>query len=158
MVVSAEVRTAGANAPVGVDPSRASVARMYDYVLGGKDHYQVDRDELERLRQVMPGVGDLAFENRRYLIRVCRFLAERAGVEQYLDCGSGLPTTENVHQVVQRVEKLSKVVYGAHAPAVFPHGRALLEENDRPRFTAGDIFKPKSILENDTVREHLDWS
>ncbi len=158
MVVSAESGAAGANVPVGVDPTRASIARMYDYVLGGKDHYQVDRDELERLRQVMPEVADLALENRRYLIRVCRFLAERAGIDQYLDCGSGLPTTENVHQVVQRVEKLSKVVYVDNDPVVVAHGRALLEENDRTRFIAGDIFEPKSILEDNTVREHLDWS
>jgi SAM-dependent methyltransferase len=158
MVVAAEVRTAEANAPVGVDPNRASIARMYDYVLGGKDHYQIDRDELERLQKVMPDVADLARENRRYLIRVSRFLAERAGVDQYLDCGSGLPTTENVHQVVQRVEKLSKVVYVDNDPVVVAHGRALLEENDRTRFIAGDIFEPKSILDHDTVRRHLDWT
>ncbi len=152
------VVAAGLNAPVGVDPSRASIARMYDFVLGGKDNYQVDRDELARLQQVMPEVADLALENRRYLIRVCRFLAERAGIEQYLDCGSGLPTTENVHQVVQRVEKLSKVVYVDNDPVVVAHGRALLEENDRTRFIAGDIFEPETILSHDLVREHLDWS
>ncbi|MEA5359445.1 SAM-dependent methyltransferase [Amycolatopsis sp., V23-08] len=152
-----EARRRETNAPVGVDPSRASIARMYDFVLGGKDHYQVDRDELARLQRVLPEVADLALENRRYLIRVCRFLAERAGVDQYLDCGSGLPTTENVHQVVQRVEKLSKVVYVDNDPVVVAHGHALLEENDRTRFISGDIFEPETILGHDLVREHLDW-
>jgi SAM-dependent methyltransferase len=131
---------------------------MYDFILGGKDNYQVDRDELARLKQVMPEVGDLAMENRRFLIRACRFLAERAGIDQYLDCGSGLPTTENVHQVVQRVESLAKVVYVDNDPVVVAHGRALLEENDRTKFVAGDIFDPPSILGADAVREHLDWS
>ncbi|GAA4552237.1 SAM-dependent methyltransferase [Amycolatopsis samaneae] len=146
------------NTPVGVDPTRASVARMYDYVLGGKDHYQVDRDELDRLRGVMPEVADLAIENRRFLIRLCRFLAERAGITQYLDCGSGLPTAENVHQVVQRTDPLSKVVYVDNDPVVVAHGRALLEENEHTRFVAGDIFAPESILGDDLVRKHLDWS
>ncbi|MEV6639620.1 SAM-dependent methyltransferase [Amycolatopsis sp. NPDC051371] len=149
---------AGPNTPVGVDPSRASIARMYDFVLGGKDHYRVDRDELARLQQVMPEVADLALENRRYLIRVCRFLAERTGIDQYLDCGSGLPTTENVHQVVQRVDKLAKVVYVDNDPVVVAHGQALLAENDRTRFVAGDIFDPRTILQDEVVREHLDWS
>lgn len=65
---------AEANTPVGVDPSRASIARMSDYTLGGTDNYQVDRDELKRLRRVMPDVADLALQNRRYLIQVCRSL------------------------------------------------------------------------------------
>src|SRR4051812_7580861 len=99
MVVSAEAGTGGVDAPGGGGPGRGSGARVEDHVLGGKAHYRVDGEERGRRGRVMSGVGDLPFENRRYLIRVCRFLAERAGVEQYLDCGSGLPTTENVHQV-----------------------------------------------------------
>jgi hypothetical protein len=126
-----------------VDPGRASVARMYDFVLGGKDHYQVDRDELVRLQQVLPEVADLALENRRYLIRVCRFLAERAGVDQYLDCGSGLPTTENVHQVVQRVEKLSKVVYVDNDPVVVAHGRACWRRTTGPGSSTATSSSPR---------------
>ncbi|MEW2505722.1 SAM-dependent methyltransferase [Amycolatopsis sp. CA-161197] len=146
------------NTPVGVDPHRASVARMYDYAMGGKDWYEVDRLELERLKTVMPEAVDLALENRRFLIRMCRFLAEQAGLTQYLDLGSGLPTAENVHQVVQRVDPLSKVVYVDHDPVVTAHGRALLEENDNTRYIAGDIFDPRGILEDETVRSHLDWN
>ncbi|WP_328608686.1 SAM-dependent methyltransferase [Amycolatopsis sp. NBC_00345] len=145
------------NAPAGVDPERASIARMYDYALGGKDHYEIDRRTLDDLTRVMPETLHLAWENRAFLIRMCRFLATNAGITQYLDCGSGLPTAENVHQVVQRIQPDARVVYIDHDPVVIAHGRALLEENDRTRFLPGDIFEPATITGDEVVRTHLDW-
>ncbi|GAA3583605.1 SAM-dependent methyltransferase [Amycolatopsis ultiminotia] len=145
------------NTPPGVDPTRASIARMYDYALGGSTHYDIDRQTLDELTKVMPEVSDLAIENRAFLIRLCRFLATHARITQYLDCGSGLPTAENVHQVVQRLQPEAKVVYVDHDPVVSAHGRALLEDNERTRFIEGDIFDPPSILDNEIVRTQLNW-
>ncbi|QRP44746.1 SAM-dependent methyltransferase [Amycolatopsis sp. FDAARGOS 1241] len=145
------------NAPPGVDPTRASVARVYDYLLGGKDHYEADRKVAESIMVTMPEIADATRENRAFLIRVCRFLATNAGITQFLDCGSGLPTAENVHQVVQRINPESKVVYTDYDPIVAANGRALLEDNDRTRYVEADIFEPESILDNETVRTHLNW-
>lgn len=146
------------NAPVGVDPTRASVARVYDAMLGGKDHYAVDRQVLRELTSAAPDVVDVARANRAFLIRVCRFIAGQTGITQYLDCGSGLPTAENTHQVVQRINPESKVVYVDNDPVVLAHGRALLEEDERTRLVEADIFEPRTVLEHETVRTHLDFT
>ncbi|WP_328612103.1 SAM-dependent methyltransferase [Amycolatopsis sp. NBC_00345] len=145
------------NAPPGVDPYRASVARIYDYLLGGKDNYEVDRQEAVRIMEKMPELADAARENRSFLIRAIRFLATNAGISQFLDCGSGLPTAENVHQVAQRIRPDAKVVYSDYDPIVAANGRALLEDNNLTRYIQADIFEPGSILDNDIVRSHLNW-
>lgn len=143
--------------PVGVDPTRASIARVYDAFLGGKDHYTIDREVFEGVRKVAPEAQDLAVENRGFLIRACRFIAIQTGITQYLDCGSGLPTAENIHQVVQRISPESRVVYIDNDPVVLAHGRVLLQENDQTHFVAADIFQPKEILENEAVRRYIDF-
>lgn len=144
--------------PVGVDPTRASIARVYDAFLGGKDNYEVDREVMTGVLRVAPEARDLATENREFLIRACRFLAGPAGITQFLDCGSGLPTAENIHQVVQRINPDAQVVYIDNDPVVLAHGRALLEENDRTHFVAADIFEPDEILGNEQLRQHIDFS
>lgn len=144
-------------APVGVDPTRASIARVYDAFLNGKDNYEIDRAVLAQVQERMPTARELAFENRGFLIRACRFLAIETGIDQFLDCGSGLPTAENVHQVVQRVTPESQVVYVDNDPVVLAHGRALLEENENCRFVAEDIFEPKAVLGNEDVNHMIDF-
>jgi len=144
--------------PVGVDPTRASIARVYDAFLNGKDNYEIDRAVLAQVQERMPTAQELAFENRGFLIRACRFLAIETDIDQFLDCGSGLPTAENVHQVVQRVKPEAQVVYVDNDPVVLAHGRALLEENENCRFVAEDIFEPKSVLGNETVNHMIDLS
>jgi len=144
--------------PVGVDPTRASIARVYDAFLLGKDNYEIDREVLHKVQKAAPEAQDLAFENRGFLIRTCRFLASQTGITQFLDCGSGLPTAENTHQVVQRINPEIRVVYVDNDPVVLAHGRALLEENDNTHFVAEDIFEPQRILENEVVRQHIDFS
>lgn len=144
--------------PVGVDPTRASIARVYDAALGGRDNFAIDREVLRQVATVAPEVNDLAWSNRNFLIRACRFLAGQAGVTQYLDCGSGLPTAENTHQVVQRLQPQARVLYIDNDPVVLAHGRALLEDNERTRFVAADIFEPDEILSHPQVGEFLDWS
>ncbi|GAB2978832.1 SAM-dependent methyltransferase [Amycolatopsis acidiphila] len=144
--------------PVGVDPTRASIARVYDAFLNGKDNYEIDREVLRGVQQAAPEAQELATENRGFLIRACRFLALQTDITQYLDLGSGLPTAENTHQVVQRIRPETKVVYVDNDPVVLAHGRALLEENELTHFVAEDIFQPQDVLGNELVREHIDFS
>src|SRR6266540_6243231 len=133
-------------APVYIDTSKASIARVYDAFLNGKDNYEIDRLVLRQVQAVAPEAAQLAWDNREFLIRVTRLIASQTGVTQYLDCGSGLPTAENTHQVAQRIAPDSRVVYIDNDPVVLAHGRALLEENDQTHFVSADIFKPVQVL------------
>ncbi|MEU9128765.1 SAM-dependent methyltransferase [Kitasatospora sp. NPDC048540] len=141
-----------------VDPTKPSIARVFDAFLGGKDNYEVDREVVRGVRKAAPEAADLAVENRAFLIRACRFLAAEAGITQYLDCGSGLPTAENTHQVVQRIDPDARVVYVDNDPLVLAHGRALLEGSRTAVVVAADIFEPEKLLRNEVVTSHLDWS
>jgi len=141
--------------PVGVDPTRPSIARIYGGFLGGKDLYEVDRQVMAKINAAVPEAVDIARGNRGFLNRACRFLAQTE-IDQFLDCGSGLPTAENTHQIVQRFNDEARVVYVDNDPVVLAHGRALLEDNFRVRMVAADIFKPSTVLENEFVRAHLD--
>ncbi|WP_019853189.1 SAM-dependent methyltransferase [Actinopolyspora mortivallis] len=144
--------------PIHLDTSKASVARVYDAFLGGKDNYEIDRQVFEDVKRVAPEAADLAWDNREFLIRVTRFVAGQTGVRQFLDCGSGLPTAENTHQVAQRIAPESTVVYVDNDPVVLAHGRALLEENEQTHFSAADIFDPRELLSDPVVNRHLDFS
>lgn len=143
--------------PVGVDPTRASIARVYDAALGGKDNYEIDRKIIADINRVVPAI-EMAWANRNFLIRAARFLASQADISQFLDCGSGLPTTENTHQVVQRINPDARVVYVDNDPVVLAHGRALLEDNDRTFFSDADIFDPQEVFDSQAVRTHIDWT
>ena len=153
-----DATNAPSSIPVGVDTSRASIARVYDAFLGGKDNFEVDREVLRGVQAAAPQAQDLAWSNRNFLIRACRFLAGQAGITQYLDCGSGLPTAENTHQVVQRIQPSAKVLYIDNDPVVLAHGRALLEENENTLFVSADIFDPDEVLSKPEVRDFLDFS
>jgi hypothetical protein len=153
-----DAKQAPSSIPVGVDTTRASIARVYDAALNGKDNFEIDRDVLRQVATVAPQVNDLAWSNRNFLIRACRFLAGQAGITQYLDCGSGLPTAENTHQVVQRLQPEAKVLYVDNDPVVLAHGRALLEENENTLFVSADIFDPDEVLGKAEVREFLDFT
>jgi SAM-dependent methyltransferase len=144
--------------PSGVDRTKASIARVYDFALGGKDNYEVDRDVVDKLRQVAPEIEEFTVDHRQFLIRVVRFLAGQAGVSQFLDLGSGLPTSENTHHAAQMLNPKAVVVYVDNDPSVVAHGRALLEDNDRTWFTAADLTNPDAVLSDPVVREHLDFT
>ena len=145
-------------ASTSIDTTVPSTARVYDAALGGKENYEVDRQLLEKIDRLVPQVGQLAVINRNFLNRACRFLARQTGIEQFLDCGSGLPTAENVHQTVHRHNPHARVVYVDNDPIVIAHGRALLEEDSRTRFAAANIFDPDEVLYNETVADTIDWS
>jgi hypothetical protein len=144
--------------PVGVDPNRPSIARVYDGFLGGKNTYEVDRAVMRRISEAVPEAVDIARANRGFLNRACGFLATQTGITQFLDCGSGLPTSENTHQIVQRAKPEARVVYVDNDPVVLAHGRALLEENEHVHMIDEDIFVPSHVLTNPVVERYLDFS
>jgi hypothetical protein len=155
---SSEIPPADGPLPVYIDTTKASIARVYDAFLNGKDNYEIDREVLRQVQQVAPEAVLLGTDNRSFLIRVTRFIASQTGITQFLDCGSGLPTAENTHQVAQRIQPDSCVVYIDNDPVVLAHGRALLEENEQTHFSAADIFDPRQILDDEIVRKYLDFS
>jgi hypothetical protein len=110
----------------GFDPGVPQAARVYDAWLGGKDHYVADREAAARVIELRPQVVDAAWANRRFLGRAVQYLAQRCAITQFLDIGVGLPTRENTHQVAQRIDPRSRVVYVDSDPVVMAHARALL--------------------------------
>lgn len=146
------------DAPAHLDTTKASIARVYDAALNGKDNYEVDREVVRRLAQIAPEIGQFTWDHRNFLIRVIRFIAHQTGITQFLDCGSGLPTAENTHQVAQRIQPDARVIYVDNDPVVLSHGRALLIENDQTHFCAADIFEPDQVLNDNIVRKYLDFS
>jgi SAM-dependent methyltransferase len=142
-------------APTGIDPTVPSAARIYDYLLGGKDNFAVDRAAAEKLLEITPGSRDGVRANRKFLSRAVRFLAG-TGIRQFLDIGAGLPTQENVHQVALRAAPDSRVVYVDNDPIVLTHGRALLADNERTIVIDGDLREPEAILGDPRLTGHLD--
>ncbi|WP_432946467.1 SAM-dependent methyltransferase [Kribbella sp. CA-253562] len=142
--------------PPLVDVTRPSVARVYDLLLGGKDHYASDRAICGRLLEVAPDLPLWARENRRWLRRVVGWLAREHRIDQFLDLGAGLPTAQNLHQVAQRVHPTAKVVYVDNDPSVVAHGRALLVDNEHTAFVAADFTRPRQVLTDEAVVTGLD--
>jgi hypothetical protein len=102
--------------PPGVDPSKASVARMYDYLLGGAYNYDIDRRTADQALTLAPETKALAWQNRSWLRRAVTFLVDEYGIRQFLDLGSGIPTVGNVHEVARRVDPDCRVVYVDRGP------------------------------------------
>jgi hypothetical protein len=144
--------------PAYIDPTKASIARVYDAFLNGKDNYEIDREVFRRVQQVAPEATQWTWDHRNFLVRVTRFIAGQTGITQFLDCGSGLPTAENTHHVAQRIQPDARVVYVDNDPTVITHGRALLVDNEQTFFSAADIFQPREVLNDEVVRKHLDFS
>ncbi|QYC42914.1 S-adenosyl methyltransferase [Nonomuraea coxensis DSM 45129] len=144
-------------APRGIDTTRPSVSRVYDFMLGGKDNYEADRMAARRALEVAPDAPQAARANREFLGRVVRFLAGEAGIRQFLDIGSGLPTQGNVHEIAQAVAPGSHVVYVDHDPIVLVHGRALLAVDDTTTVVEADLLDPEAILHNPEVRRLIDF-
>jgi len=146
------------NLPTEVDSTVPSIARTYDYLLGGKDNFAIDREIGDKFLTDMPDAVQIALDNRAILVRAVRYMAEDAGLDQFIDLGSGLPTAENVHQVAQRVDPDAHVVYVDRDPMVLAHGRALLEENANTTVVQADIRDPEQILGHPDTRRLIDFS
>jgi hypothetical protein len=141
--------TAPSESPSPIDTTVPHSARIYDYWLGGKDHYPVDREMGEQIRQVLPGIVEMARAQRAFLARVVTFLAGEAGIRQFLDVGTGLPTADNTHQVAQRVAPESRIVYVDNDPLVLAHARALLRSSPggATDYIHADLREPDKILQ-----------
>ncbi len=137
--------------PSGFDPNVPNIARMYDYYLGGKDHYAADRAAADEAIAADPTLLTLLRENRAFLGRAVRYLAEQ-GIDQFLDIGTGLPTQQNVHQIAQSVNPAARVAYVDYDGQVVAHGRAILADSPGTRMIQADARAPREILENDEVR------
>lgn len=137
--------------PPGIDMRTPSVARMYDYFLGGKDNFTVDRESADTLVEHIPELVALSLGNRAFLRRAVDHVA-RQGVIQYLDLGAGLPTVENTHNVAQRADPRARTVYVDNDPVVLVHGRALLTDRPGTAFVLSDLRDIDGILESDEVR------
>jgi S-adenosyl methyltransferase len=139
-----------------IDTSVPSVARIYDYLLGGKDNFAADREAAERQAAAVPQLPWMARQNREFLRRTVRFVAGQ-GVTQFLDLGSGLPTNENVHEVAQRVQPDARVVYVDVDSIAVSHARALLA-SEQTEAIWGDLCRPDEILADPDVRKLIDFS
>ncbi len=143
-----------------IDTSRPHPARMYDYYIGGKNHFAADRTVADAALAHWPAGRIGLRENRRFLGRAVRYLAREAGVRQFLDIGSGLPTTANVHEIAQAADPSCRVVYVDNDPMVLVHARALLTSapEGRTAYIQADLKSPLDILSSPVVRSVLDFS
>jgi hypothetical protein len=131
-------------------------ARIYDYFLGGKDNFPADREVADQLVAIAPVARDVVEDNRAFLRRAVRFLARDAGIRQFIDLGSGLPTQGNVHEIAQEVAAEARVVYVDNDAMVVTHSRALLAGDNTVAIQA-DLREPESILAHPEVRQLIDF-
>jgi hypothetical protein len=130
---------------------------MYDYFLGGKDHYAVDREAAERVLTVFPTMRTAVWANRAFMHRATRALAQ-LGLSQFLDIGTGIPTSPNLHEVAQSVAPAARVVYADNDPTVLAHSRALMTSTPQGRtaYIHGDVRDPDAILSAPQLAQTLD--
>jgi len=151
------LRHAGAVLAVtaGFDPSTPNMARVYDYWLGGKDHYAADRAEGDRLLEIYPQLADLVQENRAFIIRAVTMAAD-LGIGQFIDLGAGLPASPAVHQAAPEVMPEARVAYVDTDPVVLSHARALLATSDGVTAAEADLRDPAAVLGHRHLRAVID--
>jgi hypothetical protein len=147
----------GTTASLGIDITVPTPARMYDFWLGGHDNFAVDRAAALAVSEAVPEIKLMALENRKFLRRAVRYLTAEAGIVQFLDIGTGLPTQGNVHQVAQQVNPGARVVYTDNDPMVLAHSRALKTGGNTAVIQA-DLRDPGAILAHPRTRELIDFS
>ncbi|MGH3646487.1 MAG: SAM-dependent methyltransferase [Micromonosporaceae bacterium] len=143
-------------APGDIDLDRPSVARVYDYYLGGSHNFAVDRELGQRVVETFPLLPMILQENRAFLRRAVRFCVE-SGVKQLLDIGSGIPTVGNVHEVAQRADSGATVVYADIDPVAVAHSRAILEADELTSVIQADVRRPEELLAHPELRSMLDF-
>jgi hypothetical protein len=138
----------GPERPLASYASIAHVARVYDYLLGGKDNFAADREAAEQAIRINPDIVSTARANRAFLIRATSYLVAQAGIRQFLDIGTGMPTNNNIHEVAQSIAPESRIVYVDHDPIVLSHGRALLTGTPEGAtdYVEADLREPAKIL------------
>lgn len=150
-----------ARLPYGVDVATPSTARMYDYGLGGKDNFEADREAAERVFAVIPEAREIAQANRVFLQRAVRLCAQ-AGVTQFVDIGTGIPTYPAVHDVAHEVAPEARVVYVDNDPVALAHARALMANmdgnGDRVAVIDADMRRPNTIIDHPELLRYIDWN
>ncbi|MEV0764466.1 SAM-dependent methyltransferase [Nocardia sp. NPDC050435] len=143
-----------------IDTTIAHEARVYDYWLGGKDNYPADRALGDAIAGHIPAIQTMAQANRAFLGRSVRYLVREAGITQFLDIGTGIPTAGNTHEVAQRADPAGRVVYVDNDPIVLAHARALMSSSPQGKtaFIHADLHDPDSILSDPAIADTLDLS
>ncbi|HEY6797313.1 MAG TPA: SAM-dependent methyltransferase [Kineosporiaceae bacterium] len=141
--------------PPPMDTSKPSTARIYNYALGGKDHYLVDREVAGRVLAVNPEGREAARANRQFMVRVVRSMAE-SGIRQFIDLGTGIPISPNLHETAWAVEPGARIVYVDNDPVVLAHNRAFLRAEPRVAVLAHDLRDPAAVLADPQVHGLLD--
>lgn len=135
-----------------------NVARMYDYYVGGKDNWEVDRQAAQRVHDLAPGFQEITLEGRGFLERAVRFLTAERGIRQFIDIGSGLPTARNVHEVAHEIEPRARVIYVDNDPVTIAHARAILVESaHNVEAVEEDLRRPSHILDAEQTRKLIDF-
>lgn len=142
--------------PEGIDITVPNAARMYDYALGGYHNFAVDRELVDRIEQIRPGAMLTAHANRAFLGRAVRWLAG-AGIRQFLDIGSGIPTLGNVHEIAEQAAPGSRVLYVDIDPVAVAHGRAILGGKPRVGVLQADLREPIAIVDDPEATRVLDF-
>jgi S-adenosyl methyltransferase len=138
----------GSERPLATYASVAHVARVYDYLLGGKDNFAADREAAEQAMRINPDIVSTVRANRAFLVRTTSYLVGQAGIRQFLDIGTGMPTNRNIHEVAQSIAPESRIVYVDHDPIVLTHARALLSSDPQGAtdYLEADLREPGKIL------------
>ncbi|GAA4523683.1 SAM-dependent methyltransferase [Amycolatopsis samaneae] len=142
--------------PPGIDLSKPSSARIYDYLLGGAHNFAVDREAAAQIERIMPGGQRSARLNRAFLRRAVVFMMEQ-GVRQFLDIGSGVPTVGNVHEIAHRADPEYRVLYVDRDAVAVAHSKLILGDNDRADVLRADMRDPESIMDSPEAKRLLDF-
>lgn len=146
----------GSWVPPEVDLSHPSIARLYDYLLGGKEHFEIDRRATEAMFKVVPDTPHIAKDNRNHMRRGVHHLVADAGIRQIIDLGSGLPTVGNVHEIAHTIDPEVRVVYVDIDPIVLAHGRALLADETSTTVITADIRDVDAVFDHPVVGRYVD--
>src|ERR1700727_2110806 len=144
--------------PPGIDTSKANIARVYDYWLGGSHNFQADQDAARTLIAMEPNIREIVRANRAFLGRAVRFLAGEAGIRQSLDIGAGIPASQPVHQTAKQAGPGSRVVYVDNDEVAVAHSRLILEGNPDAEVIQGDLREPAKILADPGTQLLLDFT
>jgi hypothetical protein len=134
-----------------------NLVRLYDAMLGGKDNYEIDREVRDRLTAIAPGFPEMSRDNHQFLLRATRYLANQAAINQFLDCGTALPSAENMHEVALRSNPEASIVYLAMDQLTLALGRAVLEGNDQTHILEADVRNPRDMIAGPAVRKYIDF-
>src|ERR1700761_3643358 len=141
-----------------IDTGRPHPARMYDAYLGGKDNYRADREAVRQILRRWPEVRLIARANRAFLQRAVRFLAREAGIRQFIDIGTGIPSAGNVHEIAGQIAPDAHVVYVDNDPIVHVHANALLTGSGTTAIVLADLRDPGAIVAHPKVRDMIDFT